>query len=83
VTAERLRAPNQHFVDEAAREEDVRWMHQHGESAVGAARRLGISSSGFHQWCRRQGLLPLWQAMADRNPVGLGVNQYDPNRRVR
>lgn len=40
------------IVDHAARGEDVRWLAQTGESASGAAARIGISYDALEKWCR-------------------------------
>ncbi len=41
------------FIDVEGRAEDVRWMAETGESASGAARRLGLSFKALEKWSRR------------------------------
>lgn len=57
-------------VDRQARIEDVRWMHDNGECAIGAARRLGIEFSVFEKWARRN-VPDLWASMRARDPLPL------------
>ncbi len=54
--------------DNDARAEDVRWLAQTGESAVGAAARLGIGMSTLEKFCYRHGLGDELRQLAARNP---------------
>lgn len=53
---------------DAARLDDLRWLLATGESADGAAYRLGVSSTALEKWCQRHGHTDLWNALVARNP---------------
>lgn len=55
-------------IEIAARAEDIAWMADTGESATGAARRLGISRGALEKFCRTHGLRTYYYRMADRDP---------------
>lgn len=62
------RGRNQHNLDPATRLEDLAWMADTGESAVGAAERLGVEHEALEKWLRRHDL-GLWHRLAARDPV--------------
>lgn len=43
-------------------------MHANGESAAGAARRLGMSRAAFEKWARRH-VPHLWHSLRLRDPI--------------
>lgn len=55
-------------VNVEARNEDILWMAETGESATGVAERLGITRDALDQWCRRQGLDDTLRTLAARDP---------------
>ena len=59
--------------------EDIAWMAEHGESAIGAARRLGMRADMFERWCRqhRDLLGDAWARLRARDPWSL-----DPRKQV-
>jgi len=48
--------------------EDIKWMADNGESATGAAARLGISRENLENQCRRYGLTEQWHRLMIRDP---------------
>ncbi len=54
----------------AERLEDLAWLADTGENAVGAARRLGVSHDALDRWCRRH-CFDLWQQLRARDPKPL------------
>lgn len=54
----------------AQRIEDLEWFVATGESAQGAARRLGVSHDSLDRWCRRHAW-ELWQQLRTRDPMPL------------
>lgn len=51
----------------ANRLEDLSWMYETGESAMGAAERLGLEYRHLDKWARRN-RVPFWGHMLTRNP---------------
>lgn len=51
----------------AARLEDLQWMHDTGETAEGAAARLGISLNALDKWCVRHDASHLFRTMRHRS----------------
>jgi transcriptional regulator with GAF, ATPase, and Fis domain len=51
-----------------AREEDVLWMAETGESLSGAARRLGMTRDTLWQWLRRHGMRDVLDVLMAREP---------------
>lgn len=47
--------------------EDLRWMYETGESAEGAAQRLGLNFKSLDKWVRNNHV-PFWPEMLERNP---------------
>ncbi len=52
----------------ARRLEDLAWMADTGESASGAAERLGMTLSALERWCDRHAR-DLWRRLSARDPV--------------
>ena len=65
---ETIRQPRDEMV--AERLEDLAWLADTGENAVGAARRLGVSHAALDRWCRRH-CFDLWQQLRARDPKPL------------
>lgn len=58
--------------------EDLRWMAAHGESAQGAAARLGITKAeALRRWCVRHDIEDVWRTLRARDPLDL-----DPGRQI-
>lgn len=51
----------------SSRLEDLKWMHDTGESGRGAADRLGLSYRVLDKWARRN-RISFWGQMIARNP---------------
>ena len=61
----------QHIAERfAQRREDLEWFVETGETAEGAARRLGISDLALEKWCRNNAL-DLWHRLRARDPLPL------------
>lgn len=56
------------------RAEDVAFLAATGESAVGAAERLGITYMALEKWCQ-QNMLHEWRTLVARNPAGVDRTQ--------
>jgi len=52
----------------SARTEDIRWLVETGESATGAAQRLGLTRDGLEAFCRRNGLRDELRTLLERDP---------------
>lgn len=61
------RGVNQFGVEAQNRLEDLKWMADTGESATGAAARLGIGYSALEVWLRRHDRA-LWRRLVARDP---------------
>lgn len=57
--------------------EDLRWMHDTGESGRGAAARLGLDYRTLDKWARAN-RVPFWGQMLTRNPCDW--NEYAARR---
>lgn len=56
--------------DRTARLEDLAWMVESGESAEGAAHRMGITTLSLERWARHYAP-ELWTLLVARNPLPL------------
>lgn len=54
-------------LDNEARREDLEWMASTGESAEGAAARMGLSYGALERWAHRHAR-EVWSVLVARNP---------------
>lgn len=57
--------------------EDLDWMYETGETAAGAAERLGLPLKSLDKWARRNAV-PFWSRMLARDPRDW--NSYEMRR---
>jgi hypothetical protein len=67
-------------IDHDARGEDLQWLADTGENAIGAAARLGLSFAALERWARRN-MPETWAVLLERNPRDAnarsgGANQW-------
>lgn len=66
------RISDAHLQLRASRLEDLTWMADTGESAVGAAARLGITRDALEKWCHNNDHDELYARLHRRDPVAVG-----------
>lgn len=67
-------------IDHEARGEDLQWLADTGENAIGAAARLGLTYAALEKWARNR-MPDVWAVLIERNPRDAngrtgGANQW-------